>query len=231
MSDELRRGPLLAQPPVDDHPDAVGQRGGIAEVVGDEQRRQRQGAEHVLQLAADDRARVRVERRRAARRAAGPAARAPARARARRAGARRPRAARALAGELRDARGAPAARRRARRRRRRRPRSRARSCAGRARTPGRRSRPSAARAAGRPSRRASNHARAAERDPPAIGAAQPGDRAQDRRLAGARRPDQRDHLGADAQAEPSSNERRATAKSSSSVATRRGSCTRAARPR
>ena len=41
----------------------------------------------------------------------------------------------------------------------------------------------------------------AERDPPAVGAAQPGDRAQHRRLAGARGTDERDRLGADAQAD------------------------------
>ena len=39
VRDELGRGALLAQAPVDDDPDAVGQRGGVAEVVGDEQRR------------------------------------------------------------------------------------------------------------------------------------------------------------------------------------------------
>ena len=41
----------------------------------------------------------------------------------------------------------------------------------------------------------------AERDAPAVGAPQPGDGAQDRRLAGARGPDERDGLGADAQAD------------------------------
>ena len=63
VGDELRRGPLLAQAPVHDHPDPVGQRGRVAEVVGDDERGQRQSAEDVLKLAAHDRARVRVERR------------------------------------------------------------------------------------------------------------------------------------------------------------------------
>ena len=46
--------PELAQPPVDDHADAVGERGRVLEVVGDEQRRQRELAQ---QLAAARRAR------------------------------------------------------------------------------------------------------------------------------------------------------------------------------
>ena len=145
-----RRGALLAQAPVDDDPDAVGQRGGVAEVVGHEQGRQRQGAEHVLQLAAHGRARVRVERReRLVEQQDLRVARQGARDRhALALAARQP--ARALVGQVRDLHAFQQLGARGRRSRRRRRRCRARSCAGRARTPGRRGRPSGARAAGRP---------------------------------------------------------------------------------
>ena len=48
--------------PVDDHADAVGERRGVLEVVRDEQRRQAQLGEELRELAADDAARVRIER-------------------------------------------------------------------------------------------------------------------------------------------------------------------------
>ena len=200
MGDELRGGPLLAQAPVHDHPDPLGQRGGVAEVVGDEQRRQRQVAEHVLQLAAHDRARVGVERRqrlveqqdlRVARQRAGDRDALALAARQR---------ARALVGEVADAQALE-------------------QRADVARPP-----PPKA------TLRAHGHVREqrvlledeadraplgrqvdlrggveprplAERDAPAIGPPQPGDGAQDGRLARARGPDERDRLGADAQAE------------------------------
>ena len=53
----------LAQPPVDDHADAVGERGRVAEVVGHDDRREPQLGEQVLEVGAHARARVRVERR------------------------------------------------------------------------------------------------------------------------------------------------------------------------
>ena len=49
--------------PVDDHADAVGERRRVLEVVGDEQGRQPQLGQQLGELGADDRARVRVERR------------------------------------------------------------------------------------------------------------------------------------------------------------------------
>ena len=49
--------------PVDDHPDPVGERRRVVEVVRDEQRRQPQLGQELGQLAADDVARVCVERR------------------------------------------------------------------------------------------------------------------------------------------------------------------------
>ena len=194
VRDELGRGALLAQAPVDDDPDAVGQRGGVAEVVGDEQGRQRQGAEHVLQLAAHGRARVRVERRerlveeqdlRVARQGARDghalalAARQPARA---------------LVGQVGDAARARAARARARRSRRRRRRWRRTVMCGKS-AYSWKTRPTE-RALGRQvdlGRRVEPGA-VAEGDAPAVGAPQPGDGAQHRRLAGARGPDERDGL-------------------------------------
>ena len=200
MGDELRRGPLLAQAPVDDHPDPVGQRGGVAEVVGDDERRQRQGAEDVLQLAAHDRARVRVERRqRLVEQQDLRVARQRARDRDALALAARQRA-RALAGEMADA---QALEQRADVRV-------ARAAEGDVGAHGhvREERvlleDEAHRAAlGRQvDLRGGVEPRAlAERDAPAIGAPQPGDGPQDGRLARARGPDERDRLGADAQAE------------------------------
>ncbi len=60
---QLRRSPELAQPAVDQHADAVGERGGVAEVVRHEQRGEVQLREQVLQLSADDAAGLCVERR------------------------------------------------------------------------------------------------------------------------------------------------------------------------
>ena len=57
------RRPELEDPAVDDDADAVGQRGRVLEVVRDEQRRQPQLGQQLGELAADDVARVRVERR------------------------------------------------------------------------------------------------------------------------------------------------------------------------
>ena len=59
---QLLRRAELAQRPVDQHADAVRERGGVAEVVGHEQRREVELGEQVLQLAADHGARLRVER-------------------------------------------------------------------------------------------------------------------------------------------------------------------------
>ena len=87
--DELVGRRDLAQAPVDDHADAVGQRGRVAEVVGDDAAsaaaagRAGPGARRARSRACARRA------PRAARRAAGRRGRARARGRARRAGARR----------------------------------------------------------------------------------------------------------------------------------------------
>ena len=107
--------------------------------------------------------------------------------------------------------------------------ARARSCAGRARTPGRRGRPSAARAGGRPWRcgvepclgrrgRCARGRGAAGRRSPAGPSS-----CRRRRARRARR-----SPAPTLRLTPSSNERRPTAMSSSSVSTRRRSCTRAA---
>ena len=61
--DELRRRPALEDPAVDDHADLVGERGGILEVVGDEDGRQRELAEQLVELDPHRRLRVGVERR------------------------------------------------------------------------------------------------------------------------------------------------------------------------
>ena len=61
--DELGSGADLPQPPVDDDPDPVGERDGVAEVVGDDERRQRELPEQVLQLDAHRGPRVGVQRR------------------------------------------------------------------------------------------------------------------------------------------------------------------------
>ena len=45
--DELGRRPDLEQPPLDEHTDPVGERGGILEVVRDENRRQVQHSQQV----------------------------------------------------------------------------------------------------------------------------------------------------------------------------------------
>src|SRR5262249_25672776 len=52
----------LAEPPVDHDADAVGERGGVLEVVGDEQYGNLEGGEEVLQLGPDRRLRVGIER-------------------------------------------------------------------------------------------------------------------------------------------------------------------------
>ena len=61
--DELRRRARLQYAPVDEDADAIGQRGSILEVVGDENRRQGEVAEELVQLDAHLRLRVGVERR------------------------------------------------------------------------------------------------------------------------------------------------------------------------
>ncbi len=61
--DELGRRRELAQPARGDDADPVGERGGILEVVGDEQRGQVEPAEELLELRAHLGLRVRVERR------------------------------------------------------------------------------------------------------------------------------------------------------------------------
>ena len=205
-------------------PIAVGERGGVAEVVGDEQRRERELGEQVLQLGAHDRARVRVERRRAARRAAARPGRARARARARRAGARRRRARRAArrrggrCGSARAARRRAAAPPNATLARTRHVREQRvlledeadRALLGRQVDAGRASRTSVDRRA---------------RSGPSSGATQAGDRAQHGRLAGARRADERERLAPDGQAERRARKtRRATAMSSSSGAMRTAAC-------
>ena len=146
---QLGRGPVLDDAAVDEHADPVGQRGRVLEVVGDEQRGERERA-RAARPAPRARARA-CERRapRGARRGGAPPGRGRGRARGRRAGARRRRARPAARREARRSRAAPAARRPAPARRRRR--SPPRSCAGRGRTPGRRGRPSGAPAEGRPS--------------------------------------------------------------------------------
>ena len=54
--------PRLAKLAVDDHPDVAGERRGVLEVVRDEQRRDVEPGEQLLQLGADVDLRVRVER-------------------------------------------------------------------------------------------------------------------------------------------------------------------------
>ena len=61
--DELRRRPALQDPAVHDHADVVGERGGVLEVVGDENRRQRELPEQLVELDPHRRLGVRVERR------------------------------------------------------------------------------------------------------------------------------------------------------------------------
>ena len=87
--EQLLRRAELVQPAVEHDADAVGERGRVGEVVGDDQRRDRELGQHVGQLLADARRGCARRARRAARRAAAPPGRAPARARPRRAGARR----------------------------------------------------------------------------------------------------------------------------------------------
>ena len=48
--DELRRRAALEDPAVDDHADLVGERGGVLEVVGHEDRRQRELAQQLVEL-------------------------------------------------------------------------------------------------------------------------------------------------------------------------------------
>ena len=144
----------LAELAVDDHADLVGERRRVLVVVRDEQRRQRELAQQLVQLAADGRLRVRVER--------GERLVEEQHARVARERARERDALALAAGERRRAarsRGARSEAARGTRRRARCPRTRrsaARSCAGRARTPGRRARRAARPAAGRRRALASN---------------------------------------------------------------------------
>ena len=85
-------GPDLVQLPVADHADAVGQRAGVEEVVGDDQRRDAQAREDVRRALRARRCGCARPARRAARRAAGPSGRGRGRGRRRRAGVRRRRA-------------------------------------------------------------------------------------------------------------------------------------------
>ena len=70
LGDEGRRGRRqqlfrcseLREPPVDEHADAVGQRGRVDEVVRDDERRQSELAERAAQLGTHLISRVRVER-------------------------------------------------------------------------------------------------------------------------------------------------------------------------
>ena len=61
--DELARALRAGAASVDEHADLVGERSGVLEVVGDEDRRQRELAQQLLQLGAHGALRVRVERR------------------------------------------------------------------------------------------------------------------------------------------------------------------------
>ena len=60
--DELGRRAELEDAPVADDADAVGERGGILEVVGDEERRQRERVEQLAKLGSDSGPRMGVER-------------------------------------------------------------------------------------------------------------------------------------------------------------------------
>ena len=201
MGDELRGGPLLAQAPVDDHPDPPGQRGGVAEVVGDDAasaapgRRGRPAARRARPRACGRPAPT------AARRAAGPAGRAPARARRAtrwrsppdsapgRSSARWPMRRRSSSAPTSASPAPPKATL-----------ARTVMCGNSAYSW--KTRPDRAPLGRQVDLRGGVEPRPlAERDAPAVGPAQPGDRAQDGRLARARGPDERDRLGADAQAE------------------------------
>ena len=92
MGDQLLRRRELPELAVDDHADLVGERGGVLVVVGDEQRRQPELAQELLELAAHGRPSCAHRAPRAARRAAARRGRARAPARARPAAARRRRA-------------------------------------------------------------------------------------------------------------------------------------------
>ena len=63
VGDELGGGAVWRMLPVDDDPDAVGERGRVLEVVRDEDRRQREVAEQLVQLGAHRRLGVGVQRR------------------------------------------------------------------------------------------------------------------------------------------------------------------------
>ena len=62
-ADQLLRTPELEDATVDEHADAIGERRGVLEVVGDEERRHPQLSQELVQLRAHGAARVRVERR------------------------------------------------------------------------------------------------------------------------------------------------------------------------
>ena len=131
--------PIWRMRPRRDHADAVGEGRGVLEVVRHQQRRQAQLVQQAEQLRPHAGRGCGRRGPTAARRTAGRPGRSPARGRGRRAGARRPTAAAAARRPGGRCRTARAARRPAPPRRR--PRSGARSCAGRGRTPGRRSPP------------------------------------------------------------------------------------------
>ena len=163
--------PVCRSSPFDEHADVAGERRGVLEVVRDEQRRDLEPGEQLLQLGAHVGLRVGVERRRAARRAAGSRDRGRARGRARRAAARRRRGlrgARARGARSRSGRGTRRRRGGARTRR-----SGARSGAGRARSPGRRARPAGPPAAAKMPAAASNQISSPQRIEPAAGSTSP----------------------------------------------------------
>ena len=196
---------------VDDHADLVGERGGVLEVVRDEDGRQRELAQELLELGAHGSLRVRVERgERLVEQDHARAARERARERD------------ALALAARE-RGRPARRRGARcgsargtRRRAPCPRTRrsgGRSGAGRARTPGRRARRGARPACGRALRLAVEPDVVAERDLPARRTDEPGDRPQHRASCPAPDGPTRATVRSTSSASSSSNERSGSVKS------------------
>ena len=133
----------LDEPSVDDHADALGEDGGVLEVVRDQERRQPELAQELPELGADGHVSCGRRARTGARRGGAPAGCGRGRGRARRAGARRPTAGRVWPSRGPGCSGVRGARRHGRCRRTRR--CAGRSCAGRARTPGRRARRNAPR--------------------------------------------------------------------------------------
>ena len=92
LRDELGRRAELAQLALDEHADRAGERGGVLVVVGDDQRRQLERLQQLLQLERGRRPSCARRAPRAARRAAARRGRARAPAPARRAAVLRPRA-------------------------------------------------------------------------------------------------------------------------------------------